>query len=523
MILRKTIVFLLFWAAGLHAQSVYLPLDHWAYDFMDRMETRGFLQHIRNGSKPFTRERCSQIIQLLDEEAQTSPERFSDIEKQMIERLKGEFFAELHSQDVSIQSKEKEPHFYDRNFKQGSVSIDALMGYSYTGRTADAQTSERKIHKGYYGAAIRGNVGPLGFYSDNRIYSEWGSRKYLQRYDASEGYPLSTSRDSSRAIWDVSDSYLTFGFKSIHLQWGRDNVQWGPLRKSGLMLSGSAPSFDLVKLHFDLGPSTFTWLHGELRSDYSHKWIAAHRLELSLSNTLDIGLQEVVIYGRRGLETAYLNPILPYLVAEHTLDDRDNMSLGLDFDFHYWNNLKFTGEFFIDDLFAPWEIFDDFWGNKLAFGLGASWVNPFGLDDTELSLEYMRIEPFVYTHDDSVNVFEHYASGLGSNLQPNSDRFRIEANHRFSLQLQATGIVSVSRHGNGNRRTPHKTEDGETKSFLGRTVERVAKSGCEVQWEPVRDLRFGVSAFYCAVQNSELIVEDDRAWTEGFISVNWNW
>jgi hypothetical protein len=150
-------------------------------------------------------------------------------------------------------------------------------------------------------------------------------------------------------------------------------------------------------------------------------------------------------------------------------------------------------------------------------------VNPFGLEDSEFGIEYVRIEPFVYTHDDSANVFEHYASGLGHTLQPNSDRFRIEASHRFSLQLQAAGSVSVSRHGTGDRRTPHTPEDGETKSFLDGTVERIVRSGCEVKWEPVRDLRFRVSAFYCDVQNPDLVAEIDRAWTEEFISLDWNW
>lgn len=517
------IVLLLVLSAKLSALSVYLPLDHWAYAFIDRMETRGFLSHLRNGSRPFTREACSQIALELDTQVQTAPDAFSRVERQMIERLKGEFWNELRNQNRSVKTREKEPHFYSRSFEQGSLAVDALTGYTYTGRSKEAAESDREIHHAYYGAAFRGRAGPLGYFSDNRIYSEWGSRTYQQRYNASAGYPLSTNRDSTQAIWDVSNSYLTCVIRGIHLQWGRDNAAWGPLRGGGLMLSGEAPAFDLLRIHFPLGPSTFTWLHGELRSDFSHKWIAAHRIEISLSGSLDIGVQEVVLYGRRGMETAYLNPVLPYLVAEHTLGDRDNMSLGLDFDLHRFRNLKVTGELFIDDLFAPWEIFDDYWGNKLAFGLGMDWTDPCGVEDSGLSAEYVRVEPFVYTHADSVNVYEHYASGLGHPLQPNSDRLQIRIRHRFSLQFQAAGVVSVSRHGQGDRRTPHLAEDGETKTFLGETVEQVTHCGLEIQWEPFRDLWIGSSAGGVFVKNSDLITDKHRNGFEGTVFIHWNW
>lgn len=523
MTLRNTLVFILLIASSLCAQSVYVPLEHRVYDFFDRMETRGILHHIRGGSRPFTRERCAGILRNLDRRVNTDPEAFSSVEKQTIERMKGEFWAELRNEDVAVRSEEKEPHFYVGDFTHGRVAVDALIGYGFTGRTPDAPESEHRIHNAYYGAALRGRVYGVGFYSDNRIFSEWGSRTYRQHYDASEGYPQSINRDSSRAVWDASDSYIAFGVRGVRVQWGRDKVGWGPIRGGGLMLSGLAPSFDLIKLHFDLGPSTFTWLHGELRSDFSHKWIAAHRLELSLSKSLDVGLQEVVIYGRRGVETAYLNPMLPYLVAEHTLGDRDNVSIGLDFDFRTVRNLKFTGELFIDDLFAPWEILNDFWGNKLAFGLGADWADPFGLRDSHLVFEYVRIEPYVYTHEDSVNVFEHYASGLGRSMHPNSDRVGVEAGHRFSLEFQAAATFSIQRHGRGDRRIPHRPEDGETKSFLGGTVERVIRSGLDMRWEPVRDLWVLASGCCCTVRNAALQSRQDRQWIEGALSVHWNW
>ena len=67
------------------------------------------------------------------------------------------------------------------------------------------------------------------------------------------------------------------------------------------------------------------------REMQSKKYIAAHRLEIAVTDNLDIGLNEVVVYGDRGLEFAYLNPIMFYRSAEHYLGDMDNATMSADF------------------------------------------------------------------------------------------------------------------------------------------------------------------------------------------------
>ncbi len=289
------------------------------------------------------------------------------------------------------------------------------------------------------------------------------------------------------------------------------------------MLSGLAPSFDVMTVSADFGAATFTWGHGAIRSDYYHKWISAHRLEFSLSRGIDIGVSEVVIYGERGMEMAYLNPLIPYLIAEHTLGNRDNVGMGLDIDVNRVRNLKLYGELFIDDLFAPWELFSDYWGNKLAFTLGGTWVDPLDLKDTEVHWEYTRIEPYVYTHQDSVNAYEHYDVGLGHFLQPNSDGIFLRGEHRFSLSLMAALAFCSTRHGQGDRRLPHREEEGLKKRFLSGVVERKKWIRGQIEWEITRDFRVCTEMARVWAQNLENIQGNHREWNEVALKIMMNW
>lgn len=504
------------------AQSVYLPLDHWAYDFLERMEAKQVISGLRDGSRPFTREQVVRFIIDIDRFLQTQPGILSKVEKRILERLKGEFWHELQNQKIMIQTKEREPHFYHWHNQSGHLYFDVLSGGGSTLKSGEVDQKEREIHSAFYGGILRGSLWGLAIYSDNRIFTEWGSRTYTQHYNASEGYPISTS-DSSRATWDASVSYLGLTWKGIQCQFGRDRLKWGPAYWGGLMLSGLAPDYDLLKISAQFGASVFTWIHGELRSDFSHKWFSGHRLEITVSRGVDIGLHELVIYGRRGLEVVYLNPIIPYLFAEHTLGDRDNVSLGFDFEINRVRNMQFYGELFIDDLFEPWDIFSNFWGNKLAFTLGGQWVDPVGLNNMEIRCEYSRIEPYVYTHKDSVNVFEHYDSGLGHFLQPNSDGLFLLAGYRPLLSLNTAIEFRSIRHGEGDRRKPHQEEEGTEKFFLKGIVERRRQIGILVEWEMIRDLWLWTEWSGIWTKHFQRIQNNNKKWNEWSFSVNLNW
>ena len=505
-----------------YAQTVHVPVDHWAYDFVERMEAKGFLSALNNNIRPVSRKRFVDYIIELNNYYNTHPDCFTSIEKRYFERLKGEFNNDLKDYRITVKKEYSEPHFYSliKN-KNTHLFIDLLAGN--TSRFLYYQNKFKKIHQPYYGAIFRGSYSNIHFYSDNRIYSEWGRNKYIQHYNASQGYPINTTRDSTRATWDISKSYFCFNINNINFLFGRANVQWGPSHSGSLLFSGLAPDFDQLRIIATLEPFTFIWLHGSLRSDFSHKWISSHRLAISLNDNIDIAFNESVIYGERGLEVAYLNPVIPYLIAEHTLGDKDNVSLGFDFNINLFENLKIFGELLIDDLFAPWELFSDYWGNKFAFNIGSFWIDPLKIDDSDVTLEYFRIEPYVYTHKNEVNVFENYNVGLGSFLQPNSDcivlKYRKFLDSFFYYNIQ----YYYSRHGKGNRREPHTEADGETKEFLSGVVEEYNKICAEISGEIKQDCTVCFDIAYGKVNNYQNINNNIKKWWGIVFRIKINW
>jgi len=321
----------------------------------------------------------------------------------------------------------------------------------------------------------------------------------------------------------MSDSYLVFGMRGFEILFGRDNARWGPTPSGGLMFSGLAPSMDMLKIRFDIGRAAFTWLHGQVRGGAGLKWVSAHRVEFSPFRGVGFGIQDAVVYANRGIEPAYFNPVLPVLVSQHSLGDRDNVEFGIDAVFDRIRPVRLYGEFFLDDFTSPWGLFSSEWGNKLAFTVGAFWADPGRIRNSGLRAEVTRVEPFVYTHRFAENLYENYGAALGSDLQPNSDRILLQWDQWISLSLRAGADFSFTRHGRGDRKTPHTDEDGEKKNFLGGTVETARRFGIKAEFEPARDLVFRIEAANVRVRNRDLEAGVETSWTEVLVKAAWNW
>ncbi|HHS12563.1 MAG TPA: hypothetical protein ENN03_02210 [bacterium] len=493
------------------AQSVYLPLDHWAYDYFERMHVKGLLEY--TSMFPVSRIEAAAYTETLDSLAQLG--RLSSLEQRRLERLKGFLWDEI---EVPKKQSEREPNLVRWYGERASFYGDALAGFEMEFQ----DQKPRQRFRPYYGGAVRGRAGSVGFYSDNRILTEWGAGPYVQNYDPSLGYPMNAEKDSSRATWDTSHSYLVIDWRPLRFVAGRHQFRWGPAIRYPLMVSGHSAAFDMIMLETYLGRSRFMWFHGGLRGREEPKWFAGHRLELRWNQWV-LGIQESVVYGNRGMEPAYLNPVLPCLIAEHTLGDRDNIALGLDIRFRPVNRLQLHTEFFVDDLNAPWDIFNDYWGNKLAWLLGGIWIDPLGIRDSDFSFEFVHIDPFVYTHHRPVNVYEHYDKGLGAQLQPNSEALYIRWRFRPVFPLLCSVAYEKTRKGEGDRRTPHSDADGERKRFLVGSVETEHGLTARLDLEIRKELFLSLEVARRLISQEGIMEGSNHQIHSVFMSLDFDW
>ena len=92
-ILRVLLVSVLLLAAGKPAQGqfVNLPLGHWAYGFLERMQAKGVLREANLMNKPFSRSDVAVLV------AQISEDDLSTVDLERLEWLREELALELES------------------------------------------------------------------------------------------------------------------------------------------------------------------------------------------------------------------------------------------------------------------------------------------------------------------------------------------------------------------------------------------------------------------------------------------
>lgn len=522
--------------------STMVPLEHWGYSLVERLETTGLLSSTADGIRPFSRLRLARLA-LRADSAATAGQRLTRTDRQRLDLLLRQLQPEVDELRPPKGARAPKP---DRGLTdslppfvyratQGTIEADALLRQQ-TDRLDGRRRDGEMIYRNRVGAFLRGQLfGRVGYRVAFEQSREQGDRGYFLRGDVYERRLEAVQLKETLADFHEGAAYVTFGLgDGIDVLIGKDRVAWGPA-PDNLGLSGNAPAFDMIRLRSRLGIFEFVSLHGALRpcpdrpdspicagegdanATYivngmtrpldRDKWIAAHRIEVALTRRLDVGVQEIVIYGDRGPEPAYLNPLMFYWAAQSYLGDKDNVMMGLDVDWRFRPGWRWYAAYAIDDLKKAKILSNDF-ANKYSLQSGLTWADPFGLDDVDLEAEFVRIEPWIYTHKFPINTVRHFDSPLGHSLEPNSDRWQVRVTRRWTRDLALSAAYSRVRHGanelldNGSilnvggdlHRGWRPGDNRDDKDFLDGNVSRRRAVSGEVRWRlwPGMQLRAGL-------------------------------
>lgn len=163
------------------------------------------------------------------------------------------------------------------------------------------------------------------------------------------------------------------------------------------------------------------------------KYMASHYLSYQFMPELEIGVFESVIFSRQnGFELQYLNPIIFYRTVEQYLGSPDNILFGLNFRADLLKRVRLYGQFTLDE-FRLDEFFsgDNWWGNKFGIQAGLKYIDFAGVDHLDIQVEYNRVRPFTYSHQDSVISYSHYRQPLAHPLGANFSEFLVYFSYRF--------------------------------------------------------------------------------------------
>jgi hypothetical protein len=171
------------------------------------------------------------------------------------------------------------------------------------------------------------------------------------------------------------------------------------------------------------------------------KYAAIHHLDLSITNWLNVGLFEAVVFGRPDrFEFGYLNPVIFYRSIEQQSGSFDNSIAGLDAKANLVKHVQLYGQVLLDELRVG-ELGNKWWGNKFGYQLGAKYIDAFGLSNLDLQGEWNRVRPFTYSHTDSVANYTHnnqpLAHPLGASFNELIGIVRCQPTPRLLVQAKA--------------------------------------------------------------------------------------
>lgn len=489
--------------------SATISLEHPIYPFIEKLVALLPQYTLDLHVLPLDRKQVQKIL----ESAQTASLNLSRADENLLQQYIAEFTDPVLGATAPPHA---ERHFirYEENDTQLFADLFAHQRFEF--RRGAWENGEANISQTRAGLRLRVALHPrLLAAVDVSNILERGAKDSLENLTPGAGTPVVLSGAS--AFREKALAYFRLRLPWFEVEVGRNQLAWNISPITQLTLSQENEPLDLLKLDRRWRKFRFTFVHAKLRAA-QRKFLAAHRFEIAAHPRLFIGVGESVIYGNRGAEFEYLNPLMLYHAAEHLLGDKDNNTLSIDFTVFPGRGHKFYGEIFIDDLSLEFPL-GTYWGNKLAYLGGWYWAQPFGWRHGELRMEYARVDPFVYTHNDSVNIYEQDGDGLGARFGPNADRFTLQAAFQPHRDLRLVSQLNLQRKGRGDIFRVHQPEDGNAKGFLTGTTINSTSYQFHIEDQLRRDIYLKLELAWERHHNADFIRELNKTQRRAAFSV----
>ncbi|MBU2636562.1 MAG: hypothetical protein KJ963_05690 [Bacteroidetes bacterium] len=450
----------------LSGQAENVPANHSVYQFLKRMEVKKIISQYHDAVLPLSRKEIAQFILQIKKHK----EELTNTEKEILSDFIIEFEYELFkstNNSFSLFGRmesgkffDKEKYFYTYLDSNVTLFVDGLLTFDFRRSTGVGLDDNTSFIEG--GPRLRGSVFTnLGYYFQLTNAAFWGSRDVLRRDKRiNQSFALGTM-DSRN--FDFVEGYLRYGGEIISAQIGRERVLWGNSYGDKIILSDYQRVFDAIR--FDAGYKNFrytfmhAWILGKSDSllnyapymDYesivADKYFAAHRLELSIGNSIDLGVQEITIYSNRSVDLGYLNPVTFFESVQRSRQERDNGFLAFDAQVRPFKDYELQGTLFFDDINIP--LFGtDSWRNRYAYQAGVMAVDPIGIPNTNLMVEYTRVTPYMFSHNRSrENDYGSNKVLLGTQIGPNAESWHFRVDHWFSRKFILSGRFEIQNSG----------------------------------------------------------------------------
>ena len=389
---------------------------------------------------------------------------------------------------------------YQRRFKEpnrGAVSVKtkqadlfADIGLQTDALVRDGDGGEKRLAvlslRALAGADFQ-NGWTAAFEIDSRIErGDADISPYLHEND--------TGRYASSRTPNVLRSDLSWRRGAFRLTIGRQEANWGPGLRHGLILSKNAGPAPTLKGEALIGKARFTALIASLIGPETEggsrapKYLAAHRVEFSPAPWLTAAVSESVVWINQ-FDLKYLNPLdIFYLDTEPV--HPDNRNLGIELSVFPARNLQLYAEALIDD-FQPQEGASAFksWGTKGGARIGAFWTEPFQLKNADVWAETLFINQYAYTHKRAGAEYAHRGLHLGHPAGPDVLETAVRASYWWTARVKSEAEWTRARKGEGSLLKPHDpkgpSEWGSAGKLLSGVIETANRWTAALEYSAV--------------------------------------
>lgn len=319
--------------------------------------------------------------------------------------------------------------------------MDLQVGYSNPSKTSYTYINTRAIN-------FRGGLGKELNFTTTVFESQGRFADYINRYAESikpaggdpaiiPGMGIAKNFKTDSYDFPLAEANLTFTpgkFIDLQLGYGRNFI--GDGYRSLLEGDGASP-YPYFKINTNFWKikytNTYMWLKDvrpavTLERTYATKFMANHYLSWNVSNKLNLGFFESVIWtdtNNRGFDMSFVNPIIFYRSVEFASSARTgNALMGLTTKYKWDNQMNFYGQFLIDE-FSLGDIKNksNSWKNKFGYQLGFKYYNAFHVENLLLQLEFNHVRPYVYSHSDPITNYGHNNQSMGHQWGGNFKEF----------------------------------------------------------------------------------------------------
>ncbi|MFZ4589560.1 MAG: capsule assembly Wzi family protein [Ignavibacteria bacterium] len=459
------IIFITLISSQIYSQLEYAPVNHPVYDYLKRMSLKGVIQDYNSASLPLSRQKISEYLVIIE----SSKSKIGKTDSKILNDYLVEFSYDINSnlkksyslfsdfKSFSVFDNDRQKYLYAFNDSNVSFFWDATGFVSQRSSKGDS-LGNNSILLGEVGTRFRGTLfNSVGYYlrmSNGQKIK--GDQKDIDFAIATNPkFKANTKFTYENSNFDTYEGYLKYSTPNewLSLIAGKEALTYGYGYIDKLFLSTNTVPFSFLKLDLSYKSIKYSFLYGSLKGDslgrdIANKNIATHRLDVRASNKLRFGFWESLIIADNAFNFTYLNPLsflrsADYNAGENKPVNKNNALMGFDFEYQPISNVSFQSSLLIDDLnFAT--IFDNNKdgnpGNDNRFGyqVGAMWTDAFTIPNLTASLEYTKLDPFVYTHRTNKSQYTNWTLPLGHHLSPNSDEIAVKLAANIYNRLNAS-------------------------------------------------------------------------------------